>query len=337
MTPTVQCELADGEFSSRSATSTQDPEVTLIAPPMTVVATGRGRAIDHDDGPANRKSSSRQGSGRSRTYDSVLRRIRIRTLFTHLNDALLCPTRPAQDGILLVHRQGRAPRSRASSSAPGLRPRQEIPGQIPHPRRPAGRLGRLLVLPLERRALRRQRLRRGHDQPARLNRLRPGHRRRRQRRLGRQALHRPDDRPRLRRAALPLHRQDPRVRPRRKLRRIHGQLGPRPHQPLQVHRQPRRHVQRRVRLRHPRKKTGSTSGSSKAIPGTTTASPTARTPSASGRPRSPPKTSKRPLSSSTASSTTASTSAKASSSSTRCSCSRSPARCSTSPTKATGC
>ncbi len=97
-------------------------------------------------------------------------------------------------------------------------------------------MGRLLVLPLERRALRRQRLRRRHDQPARLHRLRPGHRRRRQRRLGRQALHRPDDRPRLRRAALSLHRQDPRVRPRRQLRRLHGQLGPRPHRPLQVHR-----------------------------------------------------------------------------------------------------
>ncbi len=53
----------------------------------------------------------------------------------------------------------------------------------------------------------------------------------------------------LRRAALPLHRQNPRVRSRRQLRRLHGQLGPRPHQPLQVHRLPRRHVQRRIRLR----------------------------------------------------------------------------------------
>ena len=43
----------------------------------------------------------------------------------------------------------------------------------------------------------------------------------------------------------PLHRQKPRVRPRRQLRRLHGQLGPQPHQPLQVHRLPRRHVQRR--------------------------------------------------------------------------------------------
>ncbi len=45
-------------------------------------------------------------------------------------------------------------------------------------------------------------------------------------------------RPRLRRTALPLHRQIPRVRPRRQLRRLHGQLDPRPHHALQMHRLP---------------------------------------------------------------------------------------------------
>ncbi len=35
----------------------------------------------------------------------------------------------------------------------------------------------------------------------------------------------------------------PRVRPRRQLRRLHGQLDPRPHRSLQVHRLARRHVQ----------------------------------------------------------------------------------------------
>ena len=80
-----------------------------------------------------------------------------------------------------------------------------------------------------------------------------GLRRSRQRRLGEATTHftDPHARPHLRRAALPPSiEKDPRVRPRRQLRRLHGQLGPRPHQPLQVHRLPRRHVQRRIRLRH---------------------------------------------------------------------------------------
>ena len=43
-----------------------------------------------------------------------------------------------------------------------------------------------------------------------------------------------------------LYRQGPRVRAGRELRRIHGQLDPGPHGPLQVHCDPRRDVQRRV-------------------------------------------------------------------------------------------
>jgi dipeptidyl aminopeptidase/acylaminoacyl peptidase len=71
---------------------------------------------------------------------------------------------------------------------PGFDPSKEISGQIPDSRRPAGRVGRLVELPLERRALRRERLRRGHDQSARVDGLRAGLCRRRKRRLGRQAV-----------------------------------------------------------------------------------------------------------------------------------------------------
>ncbi len=213
---------------------------------------------------------------------------------SHLNDRPPRPARPAQDGVLLVSPPKTAQRSRASSSGRRALTPQKIPRQIPDPRRTGGRLGRRVELPLECRALCRQRLRSGDDQYARLNGLRAGLCRWRERRLGRQTFHRFDDRPRLRRGALPIHRQDPRVRSRRKLWRIHGQLGAGPHRPLQVHRFARRHVQCRVGLRFDRRSTGSTSGSSRAIPGITTGSRTRRTPSASGRPRSRPKAFKTP-------------------------------------------
>ena len=87
---------------------------------------------------------------------------------THLNDALLAQLDlpkmesfwfSAADGTKL---QGFLIRP------PDFDPAQKIPAQIPHPRRPARRVGRHVELPLERRTLRRQRLRRRHDQPARL-------------------------------------------------------------------------------------------------------------------------------------------------------------------------
>jgi Tol biopolymer transport system component len=123
-------------------------------------------------------------------------------------------TSPGVAQIFLVHRSRQNQSPGLPDQAAGLRSSQEIPSKIPDPRRPARRVGRCLELPLERRTPRRQRLRRHHDQPKRLNRLRPGLRRWRQRRLGRQTLHRPDDRPRLRREDLPLHRQEPRMRAR---------------------------------------------------------------------------------------------------------------------------
>ncbi len=141
---------------------------------------------------------------------------------------------------------------------------------------------------------------------ARLDRLRAGVRGWRQRRLGRQALHRPDAGPGLRRAALSLHRQEPRVRAGRQLRRLHGQLGSGPHQPLQVHRQPRRHVQRRIGLRDDGRAVVQRVGVQGQALGLLRQAGLRRTPSASGRRRCRPRTSRRPRWSSTASSTTGS-------------------------------
>jgi dipeptidyl aminopeptidase/acylaminoacyl peptidase len=61
---------------------------------------------------------------------------------------------------------------RLPRQAPELRPRQKISREVPHPRRPAGRLGRRLELSLESRTVRRQRIRGHHDQLPRLDRLR---------------------------------------------------------------------------------------------------------------------------------------------------------------------
>ena len=108
-------------------------------------------------------------------------------------------TRPAQNGILLVHGQGRREGAGLPHSAAGIRRVEEVSAEVPHSRRAAGRVGRLVVLSLERGVVCGQRLRRGHDQSARIDGLRAGLCRRRERRLGRQALHRPDDGARLRR------------------------------------------------------------------------------------------------------------------------------------------
>src|SRR5262249_52950734 len=54
-----------------------------------------------------------------------------------------------------------------------VRPLEEVPGGLLHPRRPAGRLDRLLVDPLEPAGLGRLRLRRVRREPPRLDRVRP--------------------------------------------------------------------------------------------------------------------------------------------------------------------
>ena len=112
---------------------------------------------------------------------------------------------------------------------------------------------------------------------------------------------------------LSVHRQRPRVRAGRQLRRLHGQLDPRPHQPLQVHRDARRHVQRRLRLGHDRRTLVQRVGVQRHALRRT--APDVRQMVAAP---CTPRTSRRRRWSSTASSTTASTSAKASSSSPRC-------------------
>ena len=256
---------------------------------------------------------------------------------THLNDALARPTRSAQDGILLVHRRRRHQARRLPHRPPGFDPAKKYPVKFLIHGGPQGAWGDdwsyrwnaelfaangYVVVMINPRGST------GYGQAfvdgvngdwggKPFTDLMTG--------LDYAEQH------------YPFIDKTSRVRPRRQLRRLHGQLDPRPHQPLQVHRLPRRHVQRRIGLRHDGRRLVQHLGVQGRTRGTTTASPTARIPSANGRRRSTPKTSRRRHSSSTASSITASTSARASSSSTRCNCSASPARCSTSPTKATGC
>src|SRR6516225_7761652 len=95
-------------------------------------------------------------------------------------------------------------------------------------------------------------VRRGNDQFPRFDRLRAEVYRFDQWRLGRQTVRRPDEGTRLRGENVSFYRQESRGGARRQLRRLHGQLDPRPHEPVQMHRVARRHVQRGVGLRHDR-------------------------------------------------------------------------------------
>ena len=194
------------------------------------------------------------------------------------------PTRPAPRWILLVHRRRRHQGPGLSHQAPRLRPQQEISGQVPDPRRPARRMGRLVVLPLERRTLRRQRLRRRHDQSPRIDGLRAGLCRWCQRRLGRQALHRPDGRA----STTPSSTIPSSTRP-ASARSARAMAATWPTGSSAI-RTASSASSRTTACSTPnppsdqQKKTGSTSGNSKAIPGTTTVSPTQRIHSGSGRP-----------------------------------------------------
>ncbi len=98
------------------------------------------------------------------------------TQVTHLNDELLAQLDlPAQEPFWFTA----ADKTKLQGfivRPPAFDARKEISSQVPHPRRPAGRVGRLVELSLERRTLRRQRLRRCHDQPARVHRIWAGHR-----------------------------------------------------------------------------------------------------------------------------------------------------------------
>src|SRR6266850_3264351 len=101
--------------------------------------------------------------------------------------------------------------------------------------------------------IRRQRLRRGDDQLSWLDRLRAKIYRLDQRRLGRQTVCRSDEGTRLRGEDVSVHRQDSRGGARGKLRRLHGELDPWSHQPVQMHRVARWRFQYGIRLRNERR------------------------------------------------------------------------------------
>ena len=92
--------------------------------------------------------------------------------------------RDAAAGEFLVHRRGEGESPGLRRQAAELRRQQEVSGEVSHPRRPAGRVGRRLVVSLESRTVRRQRLRGDHGQLPRLDRLWAEVHRRDQRRLG---------------------------------------------------------------------------------------------------------------------------------------------------------
>ena len=98
---------------------------------------------------------------------------------------------------------------------------------------PEGEWGRKLELPLERAGFCRRGLCRDHAKPAWIDRLWAEVHRGHQTRLGRQTLRRHHGGDRLR-GETALRGPGPYSRGRRQLRRIHDQLDPRPHQPLQV-------------------------------------------------------------------------------------------------------
>jgi Tol biopolymer transport system component len=160
---------------------------------------------------------------------------------TRMNEALLAQI-DAADGV--IHVSGREQRAgrRLPCSAARIRRDEKISAEVFDPWRAAGFLGKFVVVSLERRIVRGERLRRGHDQFPWLDRLRAEVHRLDQRRLGREAVRGFDEGARSRREDLSVHRQIARGGARRELRRLHGELGPRPHRSLQMHRVARRRL-----------------------------------------------------------------------------------------------
>ena len=125
---------------------------------------------------------------------------------THLNDALLAQLDlPKMESFWFTAADGTKLQG-FIIRPPGFDPAKKYPLKFLIHGGPQGAWGDSWSYRWNAELICRQRLRRGDDQSARLDRLRAGNCRWRQRRLGRQALHRPDDRPGLRRAALSLHR-----------------------------------------------------------------------------------------------------------------------------------
>jgi hypothetical protein len=155
------------------AISPDSKELAFTENPDPEPATQRQRAdlYARPDQPGREAGRGEHFGGRQLQPRLLARRqvpgLALRSARPHLNDALLAQLDLAQDGILLVHRrrQNKAPGLPHPSAGASTPPRSTR--QVPHSRRAAGRLGRCVELSLERRAVCRQRLRRGHDQSAR--------------------------------------------------------------------------------------------------------------------------------------------------------------------------
>ena len=138
----------------------------------------------------------------------------------------LTVTAPAGDKIQVL-----------ADQAAELRPGEEVSGRVPDPRRPAGRVGRRVVVTLEPLALGGAGLGRRRAEPERLDRVRPAVDRPHHRRLGWPRDGRAERRVRCRgenavqRLAAHGHRRG-------ELRRLRGELDPRPLDPLQGRRHP---------------------------------------------------------------------------------------------------
>src|SRR5207248_2045890 len=159
--------------------------------------------------------------------------------------------RHAAIGVVYVQRREQRGRAGIHGQAARIRSGEEISAQIFDPWRAARGVGKFVDVSVERGVVRGDRkLRRGHDQLPRLDRLWAEVYRLDQRRLGRETVCRSDERTRLRGENISVHRQEPRGRAGRELWRLHGQLAVRSHQSFQVHRVARWDVQYGIGLRN---------------------------------------------------------------------------------------
>ena len=179
----------------------------LVASKLTVSAPGEIQLLDTekivkvvDTVNVRSRSSYSQPTPIAATYGFLSEQA-----LTHLNSSILDQLDIPQMESFWFPSIGKARVQGFLIKPPGFDASKKVSGEVSHPRRPAGRLGRQLELSLERRALRCERICRRDDQSARVYGLRTGLHRRHQRRLGRQALYRPDARAGLCRGALSVH------------------------------------------------------------------------------------------------------------------------------------
>ena len=250
-----------GDVAPRSTPTTRPS-----SRPPTRTAAGRSTAIPldgsapeqltHDDfaytqrrrRPRHAATSSRSARPGSRHPHPV--RIARDGTVTPLASPAALPDVPRIDHRGRDDRRRRRPRPRlAAPPRRGIGCRARTAAAV-DPRRPAGQLERL-ELAMEPAAGGRPRLRGAAARSRAVHRLRPRLHRARLEQLGRQALHRPHvDHRRGRRARR--HRRDPHRRDGRIVRRLHGQLGRRPHRPVPRDRHAREPVGARPVRRHHR-------------------------------------------------------------------------------------